>query len=68
MYKSFLYRTSQNRKLYALKIGRSALGNSTRAVWIDGGIHARYTTTTRKSVCRSRDLFFKIPIVHIGSG
>lgn len=34
-------RTSENRKLYALMIGRSPQGNNTRAVWVDGGIHAR---------------------------
>jgi len=34
-------RSVENRVLYALKIGKSPLGNETRAVWIDGGIHAR---------------------------
>ena len=31
----------QGRKMYALKIGLSPLGKNTRAVWVDGGIHAR---------------------------
>lgn len=34
-------RSVENRVLYALKIGTSPLGNETRSVWIDGGIHAR---------------------------
>ena len=36
-----LFRSFENRKLLALKIGTSPLGTKTRAVWIDGGIHAR---------------------------
>ena len=34
-------RSVEGRKLYVLKIGMSPLGDNTRAVWIDGGIHAR---------------------------
>jgi hypothetical protein len=32
----------ENRTLLVMKIGLSPLGSSTRAIWIDGGIHARY--------------------------
>jgi hypothetical protein len=31
----------ENRKILVMKIGLSPLGSDTRAVWIDGGIHAR---------------------------
>merc|ERR1719392_500327 len=31
----------ENRKILMMKIGRSPRGDETRAVWIDGGIHAR---------------------------
>jgi len=36
-----LGRSHEDRKILMVKIGRSPLGPSTRAVWIDGGIHAR---------------------------
>lgn len=34
-------RSVEGRKILALKIGLSPLGAKTRAIWIDGGIHAR---------------------------
>ena len=34
-------RSVEGRKLYVLKLGMSPLGENTRAVWLDGGIHAR---------------------------
>jgi len=36
-----LGRSHEDRKILMFKIGRSPLGKNTRAVWIDGGIHAR---------------------------
>ena len=35
-------RSHEERKLLMLKVGRSSRGGQTRAVWVDGGIHARY--------------------------
>jgi len=34
-------RSHEDRKLLMLKVGRSPRGSQTRAVWVDGGIHAR---------------------------
>jgi len=34
-------RSVEGRKMYMMKVGRSPLGDKTRAVWVDGGIHAR---------------------------
>jgi len=34
-------RSHEGRKLLMLKVGKSPRGSDTRAVWIDGGIHAR---------------------------
>ena len=34
-------RSHEGRKILMLKIGKSPRGSDTRAVWIDGGIHAR---------------------------
>jgi len=34
-------RSHEDRKILMLKVGRSPLGSETRAVWVDGGIHAR---------------------------
>lgn len=34
-------RSHENRSILMLKVGKSPAGNSTRAVWVDGGIHAR---------------------------
>ena len=31
----------QGRKILMLKVGTSPRGDQTRAVWVDGGIHAR---------------------------
>jgi len=36
-----LGRSHENRRIIMAKIGRSPRGEDTRAVWIDGGIHAR---------------------------
>ena len=35
------FRSVEGRGIFGLKIGSSPLGTETRAVWIDGGIHAR---------------------------
>jgi len=36
-----LGKSHENRRIVMAKIGRSPRGDETRAVWIDGGIHAR---------------------------
>ena len=33
----------EDRKILMLKVGNSPRGSDTRAVWVDGGIHARYS-------------------------
>jgi len=35
------FRSVEGRGIFGLKIGNSPLVTKTRAVWIDGGIHAR---------------------------
>ena len=35
-------RSHEGRKILMLKVGTSPRGSETRAVWVDGGIHARH--------------------------
>ena len=35
-------RSHEGRKILMLKVGTSPKGAETRAVWVDGGIHARH--------------------------
>ena len=35
-------RSHEGRKILMLKVGTSPRGAETRAVWVDGGIHARH--------------------------
>ena len=35
-------KSHEGRKILMLKVGTSPRGSDTRAVWVDGGIHARH--------------------------
>ena len=60
-------RSHEGRKILMLKIGKSPRGSDTRAVWIDGGIHARLDRVRSKEG-RSECLLSKVSISVQGVG
>ena len=60
-------RSHEGRKILMLKIGKSPRGSDTRAVWIDGGIHARLDRVRSKEG-RAKCLLSKASIFIQGVG